>query len=117
MMKLPYHIAVAALVAMQFVAGAAGAQDDIAFDFKTTEVGSAAGQNVSGASTGHAVASNGRIRVDMKGSGRGMSMPGMDLSDEMSVIVLDSGSTFIYMQTHSKQYMRFKPAEAMDQMQ
>jgi hypothetical protein len=94
-----------------------GQGNDIAFHFRVTDAGTAAGETVNGVSTGRAVASKGRVRIDMKGNSRAMAMPGMAPSDEVSMIMLDNGKTILYLQPKTKQYMRFDPVEAVDGMQ
>jgi hypothetical protein len=111
------HLRIFPALAIFLVASAARAQDDLAFDFKMTDAGSTGGQNVNGVSTGHAVVSKGRVRLDMTGNARGMAMPGMAPGNQVTIIMPDTGKTIIYIQPKTKQYMRFNPLEAMDRMQ
>jgi hypothetical protein len=110
-------VAYLALVLLSLVPANVRAQGDLAVEFRMSDSGSVAGKSFNGASTGHGVVSHGRIRLDMQGDARAMTMPGLGASDQVTIIVLDSGKTFIYLQPHTKQYMRFNPAEAMDRMQ
>ena len=75
------------------------------------------GKPTSGGGTGHAVISNGRVRYEMTGNSRMMTMPGMEQGDSVTFILLDSGMTFILLQPKKKTYMRFRPAEMMQGMQ
>src|SRR6266545_7333899 len=90
---------------------------DWAFDFKMTDSGTAGGQTFTGVTLGHAVVSKGRIRMDMKGNSRSMSMPGMAGGNEVSIIVQDGGKLITYFLPKTKQYMQFNPAEMVKQMQ
>ena len=89
---------------------------DMAFDFRMTDSG-ATGQKVPGVSTGHAVVSKGRVRMDVQGTARSLAMPGAAAGDDITLIMLDSGKTVIYINPKTKQYMQLNPMEAMERMQ
>ena len=90
--------------------------DDMAYDFKMTDSGTVGMQTMGGVSTGHALVSNGKIRMDVSGSARSLAMPGSPGND-VTIIMLDSGKTVIYLNPKTKQYMQIKPMEMMDRMQ
>jgi hypothetical protein len=116
-MKTLVRLAVISLVGIPLLAVNARAQvHDLAFDFKMTDSGTVMQPPV-GTSTGHAVVSKGRVRMDIKGTARSLAMPGAAPGDDVSLIALDSGKTLIYINPKTKQYMQFTPAEAMDRMQ
>jgi hypothetical protein len=87
---------------------------DMAFEFKMTDSGAT---TVPGVSTGHAVVSRGRVRLDVKGSARALAMPGVAGGDDIIILMLDSGKTIIYINPKTKQYMQLNPMETMDRMQ
>jgi hypothetical protein len=88
--------------------------DDVTFDYKSTQTGTAAGRSVGGQTVGHATISKGRIRIDTKGSGGVTTIvPGMQ-PEEVSLLVLDSGKTLIYLMPQTKQFMRVNPTELME---
>jgi hypothetical protein len=89
----------------------------MAFDFRMTDSGTAATQKINGESTGHALVSKGRVRLDVKGTARGLAMPGAATGNDVTLIMLDSGKTLIYLNPKTKQYMQFNPMEVMDRMQ
>jgi len=112
------RFAIALFVSVPVLAGSVQAQGhDLAIDFRTSESGMASGKPMNGSGTAHGVFSKGRVRYDMKGNTRGMALPGMAPSDSTSFIILDNGATIIFLQPETKQYMRMRPAEAMDGMQ
>jgi hypothetical protein len=114
-MKILARVAFISLVGFSLFALDAHAQTrDMAFDFKMTDSGTVLG---AGASTGHAVVSKGRVRMDTKGTARSLAMPGAALGDDITMIMLDSGKTFIYINPKTKTYMQFNPMEMMDRMQ
>jgi len=91
---------IASFIAVPFFVGAAEAQGkDLSIDFRMTESGISGGKAVNGSSTGRAVLSGDRVRYDMTGNTRAMAMPGMAQTDSMSIIMLDSGKTFMHMLT------------------
>ena len=90
--------------------------DDMAYDFKMTDSGTVGMQTFNGVSTGHALVSKGKIRMDVSGSARSLAMPGNPGSD-VTIIMLDSGKTVIYVNPKTKQYMQINPMEMMDRMQ
>jgi len=109
---------VASFVAVPLLAGALRAQGhDLAIDFRMTETGMAGGKPVNGTGTGHAVMSGDRVRYDMTPNTRAMAMPGITQANSMTVIILDSGTTFITVEPKKRQYMRMRPAETMAGMQ
>jgi len=115
-MKTFIRIGFIAVTGVQLLAVEARAQGrDMAFDFKMTD--SAAAMLPAGTSTGHAVVSKGRVRMDVKGTARSLAMPGAAAGDDITLIMLDSGKTLIYINPKTKQYMQFNPMEAMDKMQ
>ena len=90
--------------------------DDMAYDFKMTDSGTVGMQTANGVSTGHAVVSKGKIRMDVSGSARSLAMPGSPGAD-ITIIMLDSGKTVIYVNPKAKSYMQINPMEMMDRMQ
>jgi hypothetical protein len=90
--------------------------DDMAYDFKMTDSGTVGMQTINGVSTGHAVVSKGKIRMDVSGSARSLAMPGRPGQD-VTVIMLDSGKSIIYVNPKTRQYMQFNPMETMDRVQ
>jgi hypothetical protein len=116
-MRYLTHLAIASTFVLCFAPERGIAQGrDWAFDFKMTDSGTASGQGFSGVTAGHAVVSKGRIRLDMKGNSRNLSMPGMAGGAEVSMIVQDSGRVVTYIMPTKKEYMEFKPAELMKEM-
>jgi hypothetical protein len=114
-MKLLVRFAFISLLGLPLLAVDARAQaHDMAFDFRMTDSGTVLGV---GASTGHAIVSKGRVRMDTKGTARSLAMPGAALGDDITMIVLDSGKTLIYINPKMKQYMQFNPMEVMERMQ
>lgn len=112
------RLAIALAVVTPALPGLAAAQGhDLSVDFRMTETGMSGGKPTTGSGTGHAVISAGRARYDMTGSSRMMAMPGTAAGDSMTLILLDSGMTFIYLQPKTKTYMRFRPTEMMEGMQ
>ncbi|MFN2603600.1 MAG: hypothetical protein ABR582_12695 [Gemmatimonadaceae bacterium] len=90
--------------------------DDMAYDFKMTDSGTVGMQTINGVSTGHAIASKGKVRMDVSGTARALAMPGSPGGD-ITIIMLDSGKTIIYVNPKTKQYMQINPMEMMDRMQ
>ena len=86
----------------------------MAYNFRMSDSGST---SVPGMSTGRAVVSKGRVRMDLKGTARGLGMPGMSPGDDVSLILLDAGKTVIYINPKTKQYMQINPIETMERMQ
>lgn len=117
-MRYLARFTIAATVALCFAPQQGIAQGrDWAFDFKMTDSGTAGGENFTGVTVGRAVVAKGRIRLDMKGNSRNMSMPGMAGGTEVSMIVQDSGRLVTYILPAKKEYMEFRPAELMKEMQ
>lgn len=90
--------------------------DDMAYDFKMTDSGTVGMQAINGVSTGHAIVSKGKVRMDVSGGSRTLAMPGHP-GDDVTIIMLDSGKSIIYVNPKTKQYMQFNPMETMDRMQ
>ncbi len=116
MKKLARIIAVS-LLGIPLLAAPASGQHDMAFDFRMTDSGTAGMQTINGTSTGRAIVSKGRVRLDARGTARTLAMPGSAPGDDVTMIILDSGKTIIYANPKTKQYMHFDPMEAMDRMQ
>ena len=117
-MRILARIAVISLLGIPLLTGEASAQGrDMAFDFRMTDSGTAASQSVHGVSTGHAIVSKGRVRLDSRGNARALAMPGSAAGDDVTLIMLDSGKTLIYINPKTKRYMQVNPIEAMDRMQ
>jgi hypothetical protein len=117
-MRCIAHSSVASAVAVLLVSSTAQAQArGWAFDFKMTDTMVASGETATGVTTGHAVVSKGRVRIDMKRTGRAASMPRMGPGDEASMIVEQDGKLITYLLPKEKRYMQINPAEMMKQMQ
>jgi hypothetical protein len=117
-MKILARVVVTSLLSVLLLAVDAHAQArDMAFDFKTTDSGSLAMQTMNGQSTGRAVVSKGRARLDVKGTARSLAMPGAAAGDDVTILVLDSGKSLVYINPKTKQYMQVNPMEVMDRMQ
>lgn len=114
--QLTLASAVAALVASS---GAQAQARDWAFDFRMIDTMVAGGETTNGVTTGHAVVSKGRVRLDMKGTSNAISMPrmGVGSGDGVSMIVEDQGKLITYLLSKEKRYMQFKPTEMLKQMQ
>lgn len=116
-MKTLVRLSVICALGIPFASVSARAQvRDMAFDFKMTDSGTASPKG-GGLSTGHAVVSKGRVRMDVKGTARALAMPGAAAGDDITVIMLDSGKTVIYINPKTKKYMQVNPMEVMDRMQ
>lgn len=76
-------------------------------------------ETTSGVTTGRAVVSRGRVRLDMRGTSHAISMPrmGMESGDGVSMIVEDQGKVITYLFPKEKRYMQFKPMELLNQME
>ncbi len=109
-----FSLSLLGLCALSMQARAQG--DDMAYDFKMTDSGTVGMQTINGVSTGHAVVSKGKIRMDVSGSARTLAMPGSPGAD-VTIIMLDSGKTIIYVNPKTKSYMQINPMEMMDRMQ
>jgi len=90
--------------------------DDMAYDFKMTDSGTVGMQTVNGVSTAHAIVSKGKVRMDVSGGSQTLAMPGRP-GEDVTIIMLDSGKTIIYVNPKTKQYMQINPMEMMDRMQ
>src|SRR5690348_16509541 len=93
------------------------AQSDVAFDFRTRDTTTSQGNTTHGETTGHAVMSKGRVRFEMTGSSRMGNIPGFSPGGTMTMILSDTGRTFILLDNEKKQYMRVNPAAMMEQVQ
>jgi hypothetical protein len=102
-----------------FVAPAAGnAQGpDWAVEFRMIDSTVGAGETMVGITTGRAVISKGRVRLEMKGGYGAISMPRMASGDEVSMIVEDNGRLITYLVPKDKRYMQFNPRDLVKQMQ
>ncbi len=119
-MKRIAQLTLASALAVLVVSSTAQAQArDWAFDFKMTDTMVGGGESRNGVTTGHAVVSKGRVRLDMKGSSNAISMPRMPVGsgDGVSMIVDDQGKLITYLLPKEKRYMQFKPVEMLNQMQ
>lgn len=117
MRTLPRLAAISLLGIPLFTVIARAQGRDMGFDFKMTDSGTTAMQSIHGVSTGHAIVSKGRVRIDARGNARALAMPGAAAGDDVTLIMLDSGKTLIYINTKTKRYMQLNPIEAMDRMQ
>jgi hypothetical protein len=114
-MKTFVRLVFASLIWLSLLTVDARAQSNaMAFNFRMSDSGAT---TVPGVSTGRAVVSKGRVRMDVKGTARGLAMPGMAPGDDVSLILLDGGKTVIYINPKTKQYMQINPIETMERMQ
>ena len=117
-MRTLARIAAISLLGIPLLAVEARSQGrDMAFDFRMTDSGTTAMQSIRGVSTGHAIVSKGRVRIDARGNARALAMPGSAAGDDVTLIMLDSGKTLIYINPKAKRYMQLNPIDAMEQMQ
>ncbi|HUQ20136.1 MAG TPA: DUF4412 domain-containing protein [Gemmatimonadaceae bacterium] len=91
--------------------------DDVAFDFRQTETRKTPGKTTTTETTGHAVMSKGRMRMDMTGSGAPAQIPGFGPGSTFTMILPDNGRTFILLSAEKKQYMQVNPSAMMEGMQ
>ncbi len=108
----------AALIAFGAPLAQAAAQKagrDVALDFRMSNLTTGAATNE--VVTGHVIATSDRVRLDMKGGGRGVRMSPIAGTGDISMIVTDSGKTLTYIDAASKTYMRMRPAEMIENMQ
>lgn len=118
MNRIPQTLA--SVAAVLVLASTAQAQArDWAFDFRMTDTMVAGGESRNGVTTGHAVVSKGKVRLDMKGSSNAISMPRMAIGsgDGVSMIVEDQGKLITYLLSKEKRYMQFRPTEMLKYMQ
>lgn len=115
-MRYLEHIASGSMLSLCLLAPSARAQaDDVAFDFRQTETRKTPGKTTTTETTGHAVMSKGRLRMDMTG---GASLAAFGNSDSTFTIILpDNGRTFILLSPGKKQYMQVNPAAMIEGMQ
>lgn len=105
------------VAALPLVAHTIRAQaDDMAYDIRVADSGTVGGQRIDGVSTGRAIVSHGRVRMELRGNSRLMNIPGMPRSEEATLLMLDSGK-IIYLRPKTKQYIVINPAESMDRVQ
>jgi hypothetical protein len=93
------------------------AQGDVAFDFKTKETTTTQGNTTNGETTGRGVMSKGRMRFEMTGNSRAASIPGFSPTGRVTMILPDTGRTFILLDPEKKQYMQVNPAAMMEGLQ
>jgi hypothetical protein len=112
------RLAMASAVAL-FVAPVAGnAQGpDWAFDFRMTDSATVDDASTTRVTTGLAVVSKGRVRLDMKGSSRIMPMPQTGPGEQASMIVEANGKLIMYLMPKTREYMQLNPVEFVKQMQ
>ena len=114
------QLTLASIVALHVASSTAEAQArDWAFDFKMTDTMVTGSESRNGVTTGHAVVSKGRVRLDMKGTSNAISMPRMAVgsAEGVSMIVEDQGKLVTYLLPKEKRYMQFRPTEMLKQMQ
>src|SRR5688572_9212368 len=117
-MRFPARLTILSAVALILTPAPGGAQGrDWSFDFRMTDSAIVDGASANAVTTGRAVVSKGRTRLDMKGSSRASSMPRMAAGDEVSMIVEKDGRLITYLLPKNRQYMQFSPAELVKQMQ
>jgi hypothetical protein len=111
-------IVAGSLVSLCLFAPSARAQtDDVAFDFRATQARTTSGKTTKTETTGHAVMSKGRMRLEMTGSGPMAGVGGFGQGSTFTMIVPDKGNTFIMLQPEKKQYMQVNPSATMEGMQ
>lgn len=93
---------------------AQAAGKDLAMDFRTQT--SVQGMPDSSSVTGHIVSSASKVRIDMSTTGGRAPTP-LPTDGPVSMIVSDSGRTITYLDTKNSQYMTFRPAEMLTQVQ
>ncbi len=103
-----------ALVPLSYVR-AQTAGKDLAMDFRMTNI--VQGMADTGVVTGHAVDSNGKVRIDMATNGAGSPLSPLSTGGAISEIVTDSGKTITYLDSKKSQYLRIRPADMLAQAQ
>jgi hypothetical protein len=98
-------------------APAQGQGNDVAFDFKMSGTNMTNGTEKTGESTGHAIMSKGRMRLEMSGNSPMGNIPGLAQGEPITLILPDTGRTFIIIQPSKKQYMTINPSAMMEGMQ
>jgi hypothetical protein len=98
-------------------APAQGQGDDVAFDFKMSSTNMTGGKEKKGESTGHAIMSKGRMRLEMSGNSPMGNIPGLAQGEAITLILPDTGRTFIILQPTKHQYMTINPSAMMEGMQ
>ncbi len=117
LMQYLTRFTIVSAVAVFLVPRAAIAQGkDWSFDFRMRDSGTAGGEIVNGVTTGHAVVSNGRLRLDMKGKSLSIVPPGIP-DDEVFIIVQNRGRLVTYLLPKTKQYIQSTPAEVTSRAQ
>ena len=114
-MRSFHRFTIASFVAVPLLVGSVRAQGhDLAVDFRMTESGTSGGKPVNGSGTGHTIISKDRVRFDMKGNTRMMTIPGRTQAGDVTFISLENGKTLVYLLPTTKQYLRINPAEMME---
>jgi hypothetical protein len=116
MMRRFAHFVLALMAILPPIAATAHAQSDMAYDIRLTDSGTVGGQRIDGVSTGRAIVSRGRVRMELRGNSRLMNIPGLARSEEATLLMLDSGK-IVYLRPKTKQYVVINPAESMDRVQ
>ncbi len=107
----------ASIAVLPLLAASGHAQsNDMAYDIRVADSGTIGGQRIDGVSTGRAIVSRGRVRMELRGNSRLMNIPGLARSEEATLLMLDSGK-IIYLRPKAKQYVVINPAESMDRVQ
>jgi hypothetical protein len=93
-----------------------GQARDWAFDYRITDSATVDDADRTGVTSGRAVISKGRVRVDMKGLSISMPRMAVGSGDEVSIIVEDNGRLVTYILPRERAYMQFNPVELVRQM-
>ncbi|HEY6084471.1 MAG TPA: DUF4412 domain-containing protein [Nitrospira sp.] len=96
---------------------AEGQGNDVAFDFKMSGTNMTGTTEKKGESTGHAIMSKGRMRLEMSGNSPMGNIPGLAQGEPITLILPDTGRTFIILQPTKHQYMTINPSAMMEGMQ
>lgn len=112
------RIVASSLLSVCLLAPSARAQAaDVAFDFRQTETRTTSAKTTKSEITGHTVMSKGRMRMEMSGSAPLGAIPGFGSDSSFTMILPDTGRTFILLSPEKKQYMQVNPSAMMDGMQ
>ena len=98
-------------------APARGQGDDVAFDFKMSGTNMSNGTEKKGESTGHAIMSKGRMRLEMSGNSPMGNIPGLSQGEATILILPDTGRTFLILQPSKHQYMSINPSAMIEGLQ